>query len=155
MSLLTSRVSCLSPWARHNFPAPLKIEQTLCLIGKTQSIQFPFVLMRSINIFCIFSFSLSFSFMSAPYHYSPGLPHNCPWPAPQFDNSNAIPSSFIAFKNDYPVIFAMPPTTPSPTLTTLSPTPPPSPLPLPQPNKKSTFEFCVKIHLLESSKLEL
>ena len=29
-SLLTSRVSCPSPWARQNFPAPLKI----CLIGQ-------------------------------------------------------------------------------------------------------------------------
>ena len=28
-SLLTSRVSCPSPWARQNFPAPLKIEQAL------------------------------------------------------------------------------------------------------------------------------
>ena len=28
-SHLTSRVSCLSPWARQNFPAPLKLEQTL------------------------------------------------------------------------------------------------------------------------------
>ena len=28
-SCLTSRVSCFSPWARQNFPAPLKIEQTL------------------------------------------------------------------------------------------------------------------------------
>ena len=29
MSLLASCVSCLSPWARQNFPAPLRIEQTL------------------------------------------------------------------------------------------------------------------------------
>ena len=28
-SLLVACVSCLSPWARQNFPAPLKIEQTL------------------------------------------------------------------------------------------------------------------------------
>ena len=28
-SLLVCRVSCCSPWARHTFPAPLKIEQTL------------------------------------------------------------------------------------------------------------------------------
>ena len=28
-SLLTSQVSCLSPWARQHFPALLKIEQTL------------------------------------------------------------------------------------------------------------------------------
>ena len=28
-SFLTSRVSCLSPWTRQNFPAPLKVEQTL------------------------------------------------------------------------------------------------------------------------------
>ena len=28
-SLLVSCMSCLSPWARHNFPALLKIEQTL------------------------------------------------------------------------------------------------------------------------------
>ena len=28
-SLLVSHVSCLSPWARQNFPAPLKIEQTM------------------------------------------------------------------------------------------------------------------------------
>ena len=33
-SLLVSRVSCLSPWARQNFPAALKIEKKLCLIGK-------------------------------------------------------------------------------------------------------------------------
>ena len=26
---LTSRVSCLSLWARQNFPAPVKIEQTM------------------------------------------------------------------------------------------------------------------------------
>ena len=37
-SLLKSRVSCLSPWARQNFPAPLKIEQTLSrLVGKKNS----------------------------------------------------------------------------------------------------------------------
>ena len=29
MSLLVSRVSCLSSWASQNFPAPLKKEQTL------------------------------------------------------------------------------------------------------------------------------
>ena len=28
-TLLTSGVSYISPWAKHNFPAPLKIEQTL------------------------------------------------------------------------------------------------------------------------------
>ena len=28
-SLLVFCVSCLCPWARQNFPAPLKIEQTL------------------------------------------------------------------------------------------------------------------------------
>ena len=28
-SLITSRVSCLGPWARQNIPALLKIEQTL------------------------------------------------------------------------------------------------------------------------------
>ena len=28
-SRLTSRLSCLSQWVRQNFPAPLKIEQTL------------------------------------------------------------------------------------------------------------------------------
>ena len=32
-SLVVSRVSCLSPWARQNFPAPQKIEKKLCLIG--------------------------------------------------------------------------------------------------------------------------
>ena len=29
-SFLKSHVSCLSPWARQNFPAPLKIELALC-----------------------------------------------------------------------------------------------------------------------------
>ena len=29
MSLLRLHVSCLNPWARQTFPAPLKIEQTL------------------------------------------------------------------------------------------------------------------------------
>ena len=29
MSLLMSRVSCPSPWARQNFPTPLKIKQIL------------------------------------------------------------------------------------------------------------------------------
>ena len=33
-SCLTSRVSCLSPWARQNFPAPQKTEKKPCLIGK-------------------------------------------------------------------------------------------------------------------------
>ena len=33
-SLLASCLSCLSPWARQNFPAPLKIEKKLCLIAK-------------------------------------------------------------------------------------------------------------------------
>ena len=28
-SHIVSRVSCLSPWARQNFTAPLKLEQTL------------------------------------------------------------------------------------------------------------------------------
>ena len=30
-TLLTSRVSCPSPWARQNLPVPLKIKQTLSL----------------------------------------------------------------------------------------------------------------------------
>ena len=34
-SLLTSRVSCFGPWARENFPAPLK-QNNLCLIGKKE-----------------------------------------------------------------------------------------------------------------------
>ena len=38
-SLLMSRVSCLSPWARQNFPAPLKTEEILSSIS-CNSIQF-------------------------------------------------------------------------------------------------------------------
>ena len=48
MSRLTSRVSCLSPSARQNFPAPLKYNK-LCLIGKkslpsTRSMELSFLL---------------------------------------------------------------------------------------------------------------
>ena len=34
MSLLRSHVSCLSQWARQNFPERLKIEKKLCLVSK-------------------------------------------------------------------------------------------------------------------------
>ena len=36
-SLLTSHVSCLSPWTRQNFPASLKIEQTLSTRSENQT----------------------------------------------------------------------------------------------------------------------
>ena len=55
-SILTSRVNCLSPWGRQNFPAPLKIEQIL--IGKKSSVPFvydPVAMWSSLWVFTFYS----------------------------------------------------------------------------------------------------
>ena len=47
-SLLVSRVSCLSPWPRQNFPAALKIEQTLSLVKKLLYLNYSFIIKHEV-----------------------------------------------------------------------------------------------------------